>query len=203
MAEEAFFRAGGLAPVNPILDARLQFFHGALESTSAERRTGYAAGILAREELRPEDVAIVISNSGRNAVPVEMAEEMKSRGLKVIAITNVRQSEASPARTASGKRLFEVADLAIDNCVPPGDAVLELPGTAGKIGPASTVSGAAIINAIMIEAALEMIRMGLPVPLLPSANTASSDEPLTAILQRYSPRIRYFQENPPSQEPIP
>lgn len=163
-----------------------------MESTSAEREAGYARKILQREDLRKVDVAIVISNSGRNAVPVEMAEEIRARGIKVIAITNTRQSKAAAARTLSGKRLFEVADLVIDNSIPAGDAVLELPGLPGKIGPASTVAGAAIINSIMIEAALELLRQGAPVPLLPSANTADSDTELRAILQRYSPRIRYF-----------
>jgi uncharacterized phosphosugar-binding protein len=195
IAEEAFFRAGGLAPVNPIFDARLQFLEGAIESTHAEREAGAARQILDRENLRPEDIAIVISNSGRNAVPVEMAEEIRSRGVKVIAITNVRQSQNCTPRTASGRRLCEVADLVIDNSTPPGDAVLELPGLPGRIGPSSTVASAAIVNSIMIEAALDMAHQGLPIPLLPSANTSDSDAELAALLKRYSTRIRYFEAN--------
>ena len=194
IAEEAFFRAGGLAPVHPIFDPRLQFLEGAMESTRAERERGYARRILEREELHPEDVAIVISNSGRNAVPVEMAEEMRARGVKVIAITSVRQSQVLAARTVSGKRLFEAADLAIDNSVPEGDALLELSGQAHRIGASSTVAGAAIVNSIMIEAALELTRLGMAIPLLPSANTSDSDAALKALLGRYSSRIRHFEE---------
>lgn len=194
IAEEAFFRAGGLAPVNPILDSRLLFLEGALESTRAERQPGYAGEILARENVQPGDAAILISNSGRNAVPVEMAMEMKARGAAVIAITNLRQSRAAVSRHASGKRLFELADVVIDNCVPEGDAVMVLPGLDRAMGASSTVAGAAIMNSIAIEAALELQRMGMPVPVLPSANAAdASDEGLAELLARAAPRIRYFQ----------
>ncbi len=80
IADEAFFRAGGIAAVNPILDERLIFLEGALESTRAEREIGLASRLIERESARPEDAAIIISNSGRNAAPVEMAREMKARG---------------------------------------------------------------------------------------------------------------------------
>ncbi|MES2221083.1 MAG: SIS domain-containing protein [Acidobacteriota bacterium] len=195
VAEEAFYRAGGIVPVNPILDPRLLFLDGALESTIAERQSGYAHAILEREEVTSKDVAILISNSGRNAVSIEMALELRSKGLKLIAITNVHQSRQSAARHASGKRLFELVDVVIDNCVPVGDAALPLPGQDAKqhIGPTSTVAGAAIMNSILIEAASEMLRRHLPVPILPSANVDTSEEgTLERLLERYSNRIRYF-----------
>ena len=89
IAEDAFFRAGGIAAINPILDERLIFLEGALESTRAERESGLALQLIEREDVRDVDAAIIISNSGRNAVPVEMALEMKKRGVKLIAITNL------------------------------------------------------------------------------------------------------------------
>lgn len=98
IAEEVFFRAGGIAPINPILDERLIFLKGALESTRAERESGLAAGLLESENIRSVDAAIIISNSGRNAAPVEMALEMKRRGVRVIAITNLEQSRSVAAR---------------------------------------------------------------------------------------------------------
>ncbi len=193
IADEAFFRAGGLAAINPILDERLIFLKGALESTRAEREEGLASELIAREDVRPEDAAIIISNSGRNAVPVEMALEMKARGVKVIAITNLEQSRASSARHASGKRLYELADVAIDNCVPSGDALLPLPGLDGRIGPASTVAGAAIINSIVVEAVSELLQRGEVVPVLPSANVEGvSEETLRDILSPYKGRIKYL-----------
>lgn len=194
IAEEAFFRAGGLVPVNPILDQRLLFLKGALESTYAEREMGYAANILQQETLISKDVAIIVSNSGRNAVPVEMALELRLKGLKLIAITNVDQSRQSSSRHISGTRLFELVDVIIDNCIPPGDSVLQL-ATGQTIGPSSTVAGAAIINSIMIEAASVLLQKNLPVPVFPSANIDTSDSrQLEDILKEYSPRIKYFNE---------
>lgn len=193
IAEEAFFRAGGLAAVNPIFDARLMFFEGALESTMAERQPGYAQGVADRNVFSPGDVAVIISNSGRNAVPVEMAILLRSKGLKLIAITNVKQSKEQPSRHESGKHLFELVDVVIDNCVPVGDATIQLPGSEQRMGPGSTVTGAAIMNSIMIEAALGMLHKGLPVPVFPSANLdSSSGEKLKALMAKYAGRVRYF-----------
>lgn len=193
MAEEAFFRAGGLAPVNPILSPRLVFLEGALASTRAERESGYAGQLLEKEDIRQGDVMIVVSNSGRNAAPVEMALAMRERGVAVIAITNVRQSRETASRHSSGRRLFELADVVIDNCVPPGDAVLRLPGLANPIGASSTVAGAAIINLISIAAARRLQDAGVEVPVLLSANVGESgDEALQRTLSRYAGRIRYF-----------
>jgi uncharacterized phosphosugar-binding protein len=193
IAEEAFFRAGGFAAVNPILDVRLIFLEGALESTRAERETGLASRLIERETVRPEDSAIIISNSGRNAAPIEMALEMKARGVKVVAITNLRQSRDAAPRHPSGKRLFELADVTIDNCAPRGDALLDLPGLDSRIGATSTVAGAAIINSIMIEAVTELLRRGERIPILPSANLEGvTEEMLRQALRPYRTRIRYF-----------
>jgi uncharacterized phosphosugar-binding protein len=193
IADEAFFRAGGIAAINPILDERLVFLKGALESTRAERVPGFARKLIEQELIGPHDVAILISNSGRNNVPVEMALEMKARGVKVIAITSVTQSSSSLPLHASGQRLFELADVTIDNCVPPGDALLALPGLTSRIGPSSTVAGAAIINSIMIEGVSESLRRGGDVPVLPSANIDGvTQERLRELLGRYGGRIRYL-----------
>jgi uncharacterized phosphosugar-binding protein len=193
IADEAFFRAGGIAAVNPILHERLIFLKGALESTRSEQESGFAHRLLVEQNVRDVDVGIVISNSGRNAAPVEMALEMKSLGLKVIAITNLEQSRHSTPRNSSGKRLYEVADVAIDNCVPPGDALLELAGLESKIGPSSTVAGAAIINSLVIEGVGELLRRGEPVPVLPSANTEGvGEEALSDLLRKHATRIKYL-----------
>jgi uncharacterized phosphosugar-binding protein len=193
IAEEAFFRAGGVAAVNPILDERLLFLKGALESTRAERESGLARALLEREDVQARDAAVMISNSGRNAVPVEMALEMRARGVPVIAITNLRQSQLAASRHSSGKRLFELADIVIDNCVPAGDALLSLSGLNTRIGASSTVAGAAIINSIVIEAISELLRRGEPAAVLPSANVEDATaDTLREILSRYRDRIRYL-----------
>ena len=193
IAEEIFFRAGGIAPINPILDERLVFLKGALESTRAERETGLARQLIEREDVRSGDAAIVISNSGRNAAPVEMALEMKERGVCVIAITNLEQSRPAESRHASGKKLYELADVAIDNCVPAGDAVMALEGLESRTGASSTVAGAAIAHSIVIEAMNELLERGEPLPVLPSANVAGTTaDTLRDVLRPYRDRIRYL-----------
>ena len=193
LAEEAFFRAGGLAAVNPILDARLIFEHGALESTRAERRSGYAREILAREDVRDVDAAVVISNSGRNAVPIEMALEFRARGVPVIAVTNVEHSRSAAPPHATAQRLFDIAQVTIDTCVPVGDASVDVPGIAMRMGPLSTIAGAAIMHAVIMEAAAELAASGREVPVLPSANLAETTEQmLRDVLQPYHGRIRFL-----------
>lgn len=191
IAEEAFFRAGGLVPVNAILDERLAFLDGALESTRAEREEGYARSLLKREHVNAGDTAIIISNSGRNVAPVEMALEMKALGVRTIAITNRRQSATATSRHPSGKRLFEVVDLVVDTCVAEGDAMLRLDKINQAIGPASTIAGAAIINSIMIEAAALLAEGGHSVPVFASANLeTTSDENVASLYQPFRGRIR-------------
>lgn len=193
LAEEAFYRAGGLAAINPILDLRLMFVDGALASTHAERQPGYAAGILEREDVRAVDAAIVASNSGRNAVPIEMALALRARGATVIAITSLAHSRAVTARHASGRKLFEVADIVIDTGVPAGDAAITLPGTAFRMGPLSTLVGAAIVHSVLIEAAALLVERGREPPVLASANLDStSQSDLEQLLARYAGRIRYL-----------
>lgn len=197
LAEEAFFRAGGLAAVNPILDGRLAFQYGVLESTRAERRSGYAREILAREDVRQADAAVVVSNSGRNAVPVEMALELRARGLPVIAVTSIAQSRSAAPPHAAPQRLFEIADVAIDTCVPVGDAAVDVPGAPVRMGPLSTVAGAAVIHAIMIEAAGELWAGRVEVAVLPSANVAGTTEQmLREVFAPYRGRIRYLDLEP-------
>lgn len=191
IAEEAFFRAGGLVPVNAILDTRLAFLDGALESTRAEREEGYARSLIERECIAPNDIAILISNSGRNTVPIDMAFEMKARGLRTIAITNLKQSAGAVSRHPSGQRLFEVVDLAIDTCVAEGDAMLRLENLEQSVGPASTIAGAVIINSIMVEVAALLARSGRSVPVFPSANLgAASDEYIASLYSPFRGRIR-------------
>lgn len=193
IAEEAFFRAGGIAAVNPILDERLIFLKGAMESTRAERESGLALELIEKEDVRAEDALIIISNSGRNAAPVEMALEMKKRGVKVIAITSLEQSRSSESRHESGKKLFEIADVSIDNCVPSGDALILFDGLASRTGASSTVAGSAIIHSIIIEALSELLQQGKKPSVLPSANVeGTTGDTLREVLSRYQSRIRYL-----------
>lgn len=192
LAEEAFFRAGGLVAVDPIRDSRLMMLEGAIASTRAEREHGLARSLLARHEISRGDVAIIISNSGRNAVPIEMALEMQAREAKVVAITSLAQSRAATSRHTSGKRLFELADVVLDNGIPEGDALIRVPGIDRPIGPGSTVAGAALINAVFVEAVALAAGRGLRVAVLRSANLEEGDEELERSIEPYRDRIRAF-----------
>ncbi|HVH57693.1 MAG TPA: SIS domain-containing protein [Vicinamibacterales bacterium] len=193
LAEEGFYRAGGLAAINPILDRRLMFFDGALASTRAEREPGYAAEILEREDVRRGDAGIVVSNSGRNAVPLEMAMALHARGVSVIAITSLEHSRAMASRHSSGRKLYEIADVVIDTSIPAGDAAVALPGTSIRMGPLSTVVGATIIHSVCIEAAARLLDRGVAPPVLASANLdTTSQADLERTLAVYADRVRYL-----------
>jgi uncharacterized phosphosugar-binding protein len=191
LAEEVFARAGGLLPVNAILVADLMLHEGGLRSGPLERLPGLAGVILDSEPARSGDVMIVASNSGRNAVPVEMAELSSRRGLRVVAITSLRHSRSQPSLAPSGKRLFEVADVVIDNRGLPGDAILPVPGgpEGGRMAATSTVTGAAIVQAIMAEAAAALAAWGVEPPIMMSANLEGSAERNERLLRELGTRV--------------
>lgn len=191
IAEEVFYRAGGLARAAPVLDHRLMLHHEAIQATYVERESGLASRILASYPVAPGDVLVVASNSGRNAVPVEMALRAKELGLRTIAITNMEQSRAWPSRHDSGKRLFEVCDLVLDNCGVSGDACLELPGLPGKIGPTSSITGLFLINALVVEAIRLALNKGSKLEIYISSNT-NGDDHNHLMLEKYRSRIRHL-----------
>jgi uncharacterized phosphosugar-binding protein len=120
-----------------------------------------------------------------------MGLEMKARGARTVAITNLKQSAAAPSRHVSGLRLFEVVELAIDTCVAEGDAMLHLDSMPQPMGPASTIAGAAIVNSIMLEAASVLSKNGHEAPVFPSANlTTTSDEMIASLYSPFRGRIR-------------
>jgi uncharacterized phosphosugar-binding protein len=191
LAEEIFYRAGGLAHAVPILDDRLMLHEKAIEATYVEREEGYAAGLLKQYPVASGDMLIVASNSGRNAVPVELALAGRELGLKVVVITSLQQTRAWPSRHSSGKRLAEVGDLTIDNCAVNGDACLKLPGMPGAIGPTSTVTGALIVNLVIVQGIENALARGVGPEIYISSNT-SGDDHNNELLQKYRSRIRHL-----------
>lgn len=191
LAEEIFYRAGNLGRANPILDDRLMMHKHAIEATYLERKEGLAEEILSHYPVEAGDVLIVASNSGRNAVPIELALLGRERGMKVIAITNLTQSTAWPSRHPSGKRLCDAAELTIDTCGLDGDACLELEGLPGKIGPTSTITGAFIVNAIITGGIEHALSLGHTPEIFISSNT-SGDDHNDQILQKYKDRVRHL-----------
>lgn len=191
LAEEIFYRAGNLGRANPILDDRLMMHKEAIEATYVERKQGLASEILAQYPVERGDVLIVASNSGRNAVPIELAILGREKGMKVIAITNMAQSLAWPSRHSSGLRLCDAAELAIDNCGINGDAAVYLSGLEAKVGPTSTITGAFIVNAIIVGGIEHALKLGHTPEVFISSNT-NGDDHNDRILQKYKSRVRHL-----------
>ena len=170
LAEELYSRAGGLDGVEAVLEPSLMLHEGPLKSSVLEQQAGLAAALLSVRDLGRGDAVIIASNSGRNAVPVEFAEQASSRGATVIGVTSLAHSRSVASRAPSGRRLFEVADIVVDNCGVPGDAAIEVPGCLERVGATSTVTGALIVQAIVCEAVALLAGAGATPPLLRSFN---------------------------------
>lgn len=194
LSEELFARAGGLIPVNAILEPSLMFQDGVFKCSFLERIPGYATLILDQYDVREGEIMMIFSLSGRNAVPIEMCLEAKKRGLYTIAITSLNQAKASPSRHPSGKYLYEVADLIIDNCGKAGDAVLKkegLPGT-GRVGATSTITGSMILQSIVVEVVEKLIQRGKEPPLMVCPNIEGGDEHNRKIFSKYKDRLKHL-----------
>lgn len=188
LALEVFYRAGGIAAAQALLDEDLMLHRGAERSTRLERESGRAAGVLAGQGVAESDVLIVASNSGRNAYPVELALAARAAGATVIALTSMRHSAQVTSRHASGKRLFELADIVLDNCGVPGDAGLAIPGHPAPMGPTSTLIGVFILNSLMAEAVAVLAAEGVQVDVWRSANAAEGDNS-AALIGKWRQRI--------------
>ena len=189
VAEEAFYRAGGIAAAQAILDPDLMLHLGAERSTLLEREEGRAARALADYPVEPGDVAFIASNSGRNAYPIEMALACKARGATTIAITSLRHARAITSRHQSGKLLYQVTDLVLDNGGEYGDAALSV-GEDIRMGPTSTISGVFILNAILAEAVDQLSRRGVTVDVYQSANMQGAEAAAEEMIRRWQSRIR-------------
>ncbi len=197
LAFDAYARAGGLACVNPILDPALSPARG-LDLARAERSVGHGTALLEAQDLRPGEVVVIASNSGVNPVPVEVALGCRERGLRVVALTNLEQAKATAPRHPSGARLHELADVVIDNRCPPGDAAITL-ASGDRVGPLTTVVGAAVVAALCARVAELLLEQGHPPPVLASQNLdgrpAVQDN--AEVMRPYLERVRGHRRNRP------
>jgi uncharacterized phosphosugar-binding protein len=170
--EETFPRYGSYPGFHPIVELSMTFHtevvgsNGQRQAMFIERVEGLAAAILANFELRPNDVMIVFSASGTSAVPIEMAQGARDAGVTVIAVTAVEQSLATPVAHSSGTRLLDHADLVLDLCTPPGDALVRIDGLDTPVGPGSTVTAVALVNEIKVQTAALLVERGAMPPVL-------------------------------------
>lgn len=188
IAIEMFVRAGGLANIEAMLDNTILTNFGARKSGNIERLSGLAEIIWNDYEIKSGDIMFIVSNSGRNAVPVEMAMIAKEKGIYLIALTSLNHSRNCESRHKSGKRLFELADLVIDSCVPKGDGLLDFDGV--QSGAGSTVAGTVIVNAIVAETLSILSREGYKLPVYVSQNVDGYNN--DKIYEKYAHRIKHI-----------
>ena len=193
LAQELFYRAGGLVPVNPILPPGLTTdIRPATLTSKLERLPGFGAQILSETPMEAGDILIVHSVSGRNAVAVEIAQGARQRGVYVIAVTSLAYSRAIQPRQPGMPRLFETADLVLDDGAPLGDAMVKLAGQPQKVGPASTVTGAAIVNAIVVRTAELLLERTGEMPVFMSGNLDGGDAHNQRWMEHYRGRLTYL-----------
>ncbi len=190
LAEEIFYRAGGLVNINPILDPPLMLHESASNSTDLERELGYGQRLFDSHSLKVGDVLFVFSNSGRNGVSIDLADIARNNGITVIVITNMRHTMSGASRHPSGKRLYELGDIVIDNCGCIGDAAVEFDGGRIKTSPTSTAIGAAILNAVEAGAVEYMLADGFEPELFCSSNVDGGDEVNAAFIEKYRGEIK-------------
>jgi uncharacterized phosphosugar-binding protein len=172
--EEMFPRYGSYPGFNPIVELSMTFHtqvvgaNGQRQAMFIERVEGLAETILANYRLEPPDVMIVFSVGGLSAVPIEMAQGARRRGLPVIAVTSVEHSLAGDPSHSSGTRLLDHADLVLDLCTPPGDALVGIDGLETPVGPGSTVASVAIANELKSQTAALLVERGAMPPVLTS-----------------------------------
>lgn len=182
LVEEMWPRYGSFPGFNPIVELSLTFHNlvvganGQRQAMFLENVPGLASRILRNFVLSEDDTAIVISSSGTNLVPVEMAEQFQSAGVKVIGLVSLDHANTSDSKREDGRKLNDFSDLLLDTGAPAGDACVAIPGVTGKVSPLSTVGGCAIINALKAEIAQRLSDAGHPPLALAAANQVGTDK---------------------------
>ena len=185
IAEELYLRAGGLALVHGILPPELMLHEMANKSTYLERVEGYSQALVELYRVEARDTVMVISNSGRNAVPVEMCLAAKAKGAKVIAMTSMQHSANCTSRHSSGKKMYEIADVTIDNWGEPGDAAFPIEGLDSTIGPTSSITGITIAQALVCQVVDNLVKEGIEPPVFKSSNVDGGDEHNNRMIDKY------------------
>jgi len=197
-AEEVLWRAGGLAPINAILDPGTNLIHGAKRSNFIERTPGYASKVLDayRVGRKPGEVIIIVNAYGVNAICIDTVLEAKKRKMVTIGITSRSFADTlpknHPSRHPSAKNLYQEVDHFLNCHLPYGDAVVEIKGCLQKTGPTSTFCNVFTINLLMIETVKRLVENGVQPPLWMSANLPGGDEANRSLEEKYIPRIKHL-----------
>lgn len=191
---EMFFRAGGLACINPVMETGLSVFNQALKYLELERTVNYGASILKYYDLQKDDLLIIFHNIGINPATIDAAMEAKKRGVKIIAVSSSAWQKEMPAdhfiRHPNKTNLFDYADVCIDDYNPVGDAAVTVEGLDTPIAPTSNIVDFYIAHLLEIETVKECVARGVTPPVWSSANTPGGDEKNADYLAKYRPRIK-------------
>lgn len=196
MVEEMWPRYGSFPGFNPIVELSLSFHNlvvganGQRQAMFLENVSGLAERILRNFDLSPLDSALVVSSSGCNLVPIEMAAEFRRRGVKVVALISKAHSEASTSKHPEGKRLQDFADLVLDTGAPVGDAMVRVPGLDTPVAPGSTVGGCLLVNSVKAEVAARLTAAGQPPKVLTSGALVGSARAVELFESAYDEHAR-------------
>lgn len=188
---DIFPRYGSFVGFYPIYDPRLMWSNvvgpgGARELLWLEQQEGYAKVVLSSYQLKPADSILVYSHGGLNAAPIEMAMEAKKSGLTVVTVSSLANYKNAAAKHSSGKKLFDVADIAIDNCVPPEDALVAGDGIPEKFAAGSTIAGVSIAMTLVSEVGKLLLKAGIRPLTFVSPNVGLSPDHNEQVFAEYS-----------------
>ncbi|MGM0365536.1 MAG: sugar isomerase domain-containing protein [Actinomycetota bacterium] len=194
--QDIYQRAGGLAVINAIFIPGLEALHTHPFGLTSkiERLQGYAEIALDCAPIREGDVLLVVSVSGRNAIPIEFAKIAKQRNIKVIAVTGLDYSKTVKPRHPDGKNMYEYADVVLDNKAIAGDAIMEAEGMKQKFCPASGITSTVILQCMVAATVEELLARGITPPIFMAANVDGGEEFNQKILSEYKNRIFYLKE---------
>lgn len=196
LVEEMWPRYGSFPGFNPIVELSLTYHNvvvgcnGQRQAMFLEAQSGLAERILRNFDLSDRDSALVISSSGANTVPIEVAEIFRSRGMHVVAIVSKQHSVACTSNHPKGLKLFDCADLVLDAGAPAGDAMVRVPGLDTPVAPGSTVGGCMLVNAIKAEVAARLSRAGAPPRVLTAASLVGRDRSVELFEGAYDEHAR-------------
>jgi uncharacterized phosphosugar-binding protein len=180
--EEMFPRYGSYPGFHPIVELSMTFHtqvvgaNGQRQAMFIERVEGLGEVVLRNFDLRPPDAMMVFSASGLGAVPIEVARGARERGLAVIAVTSLDATEAGESTHSTGSRLRDHADVVLDLCTPPADALVALEGLETPVGPGSTIAAVALANEVKVRTAARLVERGSLPPVLASASVVGAEE---------------------------
>jgi uncharacterized phosphosugar-binding protein/N-acetylglucosamine kinase-like BadF-type ATPase len=192
LAEEIFYRAGGLAAIYPILDERLMLHKEVVKGSQNERLPGLAQELVNQHPIASGDVVIVISNSGGNQVTIDLVNLAQGLGAKVIAVTSINHATSKSARSSAAEKIHQLADIVLDNSGVVGDASVRVAGSPMSAGPTSTVIGGALLQSVVVGTVAECLKRDIKPEIFLSSNLAGGDENNAAIFDKYRSLIDLY-----------